>query len=481
MLAVHSTTGHLVKRVSDDNLICVQSSSNEQVVFEQPPHSSVHVTDIVGTQEAACRFLDAVARRAFTTQDLCVGSVDVIQAAAGSGKSTANIKLAQHLLDTKQILKALIVAFNRQAVIDGSSKTAADPRITWKTLDSLVYELYKQQIGNIECTDLDDVPSIAQMGSRVLGMPLYEHEAEKLQYKLSNACQTGDASKLVGDALTLYNKGMQGHWWCYSLLRLRAQNNPNWTVLLQDYPIVFVDEAQDINGAMFALLQKLHSAHHMVYTMDTSQKLYGFMNCINILHNANFKYKLWRFYLTYRHGYRICEYVNDRCLSAHHTYPAENTPDTQISYIHEDDIVTGSHTVILISWRNILTLADKYLLAGRKVRIDEEKRKELLAASQSKAWTKFDRSLFKQMNRAYVEDIVSRMQTDDTERADDEIYLTTVHGYKGLEAEVVRVMACVTRAEPKSNSSLSDVEHCIYVAVTRVKSRLYLPGKKQAV
>lgn len=475
MLTLHHD-GHSVTRLPCRTSITVSS--------EAPPSTTdgddlqIHVTSVVATQELACRFLDAAARTAFTTLDLMPNNIEVVQSAAGSGKSTANIKLAKHLLSTNQIEKALIIAFNRQAVIDGTARTRDEPRIHWRTLDSLVFELYKAELDGKDGTDLDDIPSIAKMATQVLDMPVYNDEAEEFADRLKKACENGNGQRLFRESRTIFQAGLRGDWWCYSLLRIRALENPAWRTSLASYPVVFVDEAQDLTYPMYQLMQQLHPGKHFIYSMDCAQKLYSFMNCIDILkHMQPRQYRHWRFYLTFRHGQRICDYVNERSLPGNHTYAAAGTPDTQISFVDDDDDVSGVHTYIVSSWRNILEIADRLLNAGRLVRIDTVKRTELLDAAKATGWTKHDKALFKRMNRDFVYDICSRMQSDFKE--ENEVFLTTVHSFKGLESPVVRVSRCVMSAKPRAGE-FDDIPHKVYVAVTRAQEHLYLPGLKSA-
>ncbi len=474
------------------NSLCQQSGDHQvykvpcrtplKVLTRQTDHdvqtTQVHITSVVGTEEQACRFLDATARAAFPQLPLLPGSIDVVQSPAGSGKTTLNIKLARNLLESGQINQAMIVAFNRQAVLDGKARTKDEPRIHWKTLDSLVFELYKEEQKDRSSTDLDDINSIATMATGVLGMPVYPEEAEEMMERLKRACSSGYTGKLFRETKTIFAAGMRGCWWSYDLLRLRARTHPGWINLFKDYPIVFVDESQDISKPMFDLLSQLHSTKHMVYSGDKCQKLYSFMGCIDLLNYLNpTRYRLWRFYLTFRHGPKICEYVNERTLPAFHTFAATGTYDTDISFVNDDQIINGAHVYILSSWRNILDAADRHLNAGRLVRMDKDKRDELLLASKAECWTKYDKGLFKHMNKEFVYDIVSRMQSDFVEP--DEVIMSTVHGYKGLEYNTVRVSRCVMDAKPRAGE-VNDIPFRVYVAVTRVREHLWLPGKRKS-
>jgi len=212
--------------------------------------------------------------------------------------------------------------------------------------------------------------------------------------------------------------------------------------------------------------------------MDRSQKLYAFMQCVNITdHLKPRSYTFWKFYLTYRHGSALCQFVNDRCLPQYSTFAAESAPETVLHTIADHDLVPGPHTWIVNSWHQILESADRLLNANRVVRMDSEKRDELLQAAQASHWTKHDRSLFKRVGKHVVLDVVSRVQQ--TEGLDqNEVYLTTPHGHKGLQSNTVRVSRCIMEARVREGGSHEDKEHKIYVAVTRTRLHLYLPAKK---
>jgi hypothetical protein len=440
---------------------------------------TVHVTEVTAHNEDCCRLLDRVAREHYKEMDSRINTVDVLQAPAGSGKSQSNIDLAHNLLQKQQVQKVLMVAFNKAAVRDGEARTKSEPRIVWRTIDSLVWELFKSDFKDQESVDLDDCMSIAQTATRLLEMPLYPEEADDFRLSLSHACTVGSPAKLRGDALTLYQKGLRGMWWSFSMLRVRALSHSGWPLLFSDYQTVIVDEAQDLNVVMLKLLRQLHAAKHMVYSMDRAQKLYGFMQCVNITdHLEPSSYRFWKFYLTYRYGAAVCKLVNDRCLPQYCTFAAEGTPDTRIHHVDDSFIVPGAHTWIVNSWFNILETADRLLAAKRAVRMDADKRDELLAASQSETWTKHDKALFKKLEKYVVFDVVSRVQQND-ECSPDEIYLTTPHGYKGLQTGGVRVSRCIMEAKTRDGSSSDDIERKIYVSVTRGRHDLYLPAARQ--
>ena len=444
---------------------------NENVMVRIGEGGTIHVTEVEAYKEEACKYLDALTRAEFSNIENNKGDVHLLVAPAGSGKTTCNINLARNFIHKFPDKKVLLLAFNRCAVEDGKERTKDDGNIVWKTIDSIVWNLFKDEFENKDAVDLDDPFSISKMANAVLDYPVYPEEVDEYQYALNSACNSGNPSGLVGDARLLYDAGLRGEWWSFSMLRIRACTNPMWKSMFRNYELICVDESQDLNVVMLRLLFSLHSTKTMIYTGDPSQKLYDFMGCVDVTTQLKKgEFKLWKLYITFRYGKSLCEWVNDRNLPRYATFPADGLDDTSIEHTADDDIVQGKHVCIVSTWKDALHLADSMILKGRNAFIDEDKQSELREAANNKGYTKHNRSLFKKTSKEFVLDVINRMTKD----CENVIFITTIHGYKGLEASVVRVMRSVY--ERRNNMSILEYEKRLYVAVTRAKSKLVLPS-----
>jgi ATP-dependent exoDNAse (exonuclease V) beta subunit len=230
---------------------------------------------------------------------------------------------------------------------------------------------------------------------------------------------------------------------------------------------VIVDEAQDINVVMHRLLRRVHEGRTVLYVMDSSQKLYGFLSCVDVksfLKGLGVPFTSWNLYLTYRHGSGVCEYVNSNSLSPNYTFPGSEVAPSTVEEMNSDKIVDGKHVVVVTTWENALRIAQEFITTGRRVGIDSSKAQDLKDASSSETYSKYSGGLFKRMGRSTVHQIVAGLVDD------YDVFITTVHGYKGLEADVVRVMPDVFEREG------DDARCLVYVAVTRARRRLIIPS-----
>lgn len=437
-----------------------------------------HVTELVATEKASVCMLDSITRQAFPLLPCVAGTVHILNSNAGSGKTTSNIKLAVNLCTNDPSTRVLLTTFTNSMQKDGELKTDAlglapdiRSRIQWSTIDSLVYQLYSSTIRKEDMVDLSNRAQVKEMAEKVLDRSVTTAEFKKWYKNLQTACETGESKDLKGVPLILYNSAMAGVWWSYSTLRVRALTNPAWVAAMESFGTVIVDEAQDINPVMLQLLRLLHSTHMMVYTRDLSQKIYTFMNCINVTKGLTEPFTEWQLYLTFRYGNQVCELVNRLKYGQCTTYPAEGVFDTEVAYMGETEMVEETHTYIFRLWIEILKHAELLIARGRAVTFDLEKREELLNAATGVTDLHNYDYLFSQMSKARVIRVCNAICADEESivMADNLVTLCTLHSMKGLEKDIVRVSKSVFDYEGEDSECIK------YVAITRARIRLVVP------
>lgn len=449
-------------------------SSNSIVYVHSDPAGSIHCTDVDGINEASFRFLDKITRQTFVDIVPQPGTVNIIEAPAGSGKTTMNIKtLINYTQKTGK--KSNLLAFNTAAVNDATVKINGADGVHTSTIDAMIWKLFKP---TQEMTELSDALSVSKMANSLMDEPVYQEQVEDMIDDLIYACDSGDDSTLYGDAEILYTKGMNGEWWCYPLLRLRAlQQVQAWQALFNDYGLIIVDEAQDIGPIIMKLLKLLHEQHAMVYTLDPSQKIYSFLGCVNVLEEID-EFTHWRLHLTFRHGQSVCDYIYHEKISDRRVFSGSADRVTTIQQINDDTDIPEQHTLIVTSWRNCIAAADTLLNNGKTVCIDPVKHKDLLGMASNSGWTKENGKLFKFVPKHFVRDCMERINTVPPEKCD--VFITTIHGAKGLEYGRVRISKCVlTKRGGNSADETDDHLSKVYVALTRVIYALYLPIMKR--
>lgn len=413
--------------------------------------------------------MDTQTRSEFTNLTLKNGSVHVLHAGAGAGKTTLCTSLLTSIGKRYECVQTLALTFNVAAALEGRERNESEC-CTWQTIDSFIFALYKDDLKASEMIDLGVTDQILAISQRILGDHITPERAMKYGNNLESAFNSGNCRNLDADELKIFEAGLnQNVWWCHSLLRMRAKTDPTKRVsrALRQYNLIVVDEAQDINVVMFDILDDVRSDTTTVYVGDSAQSLYGFMSCVDVktlLRGKDIKYRDWTLYVTFRFGAQLCDYINGQGLPEHMAVAHSNNPNTELKRIKDTDIIQEPHTVLKRRWGDMFKLAKRYMMAGHKVYIDAEKVQDIQKSALSKMPTQWDTRLFNRLSRSFVLDVISQLQKE----PGNCITLSTVHGYKGLETAVIRVCSEVLATKNDDDRRLK------YVALTRAKEVLYI-------
>ncbi|KAG5183031.1 P-loop containing nucleoside triphosphate hydrolase protein [Tribonema minus] len=436
-----------------------------------------HATELLAEGEEAARVLDAAARETFPKMDTAKGKYHVLQAPAGGGKTSSVCSLCRAQRAARPDKAVLVLVFNRCAALEGSLRTTDDPGIVWRTLDSFLHEVFVHELREELRADAGDPGSVADLCARLLGTAPEHEELRSLSKDLQKALNEGRSDGLTGKALRLFRCAERGEWFDFSTLRMRARGDPRWQAAVADYDTIVVDEAQDMNVVMLDLISEVKEQHMIVFAMDAGQKLYGFMGCRDVTTLLpRDSYVLWTLYLTFRYGSAVCDFVNALRLCRAPTCPALGAPDTAVVSTRSATAVQEPHVALFATWADALQAADRYLAAGRRVSMDSAKREEMLTALRSpEANATSCQQAFRRIGKAGVARILHAVG-DCGDKVKDDVRLSTVHGFKGLEAGAVVVAANVIDA---NGSFTSSQKARAYVAVTRSTLRLYLLERRK--
>ncbi|KAG5176187.1 P-loop containing nucleoside triphosphate hydrolase protein [Tribonema minus] len=361
----------------------------------------------------------------FVAMELHDGDIHVLHAGAGAGKTTLAIRLMKSISTRYRAVEAMALTFNVAAAVDSEAKVNGAERLAFKTIDSFLYALYSDEIKGAMKVDFNVTDEVMEMVHCVLKRRVTPEEARSYGDQLETACNRGTCTGLGAVARQVWNEGMKGTWWSHSMLRVRARDDPRrrWVEAMKRFKLIIVDEAQDLNLVMISMMRQIHHAATMVYIGDSAQAIYGFMECTDVKHTLQQQYIDWTLYTTFRFGQKVCDYVNERRLCVSPAVAHPQNFDTTIEVIDNiETIMPGPHTVLLPS-----------------------------------AW---DKRLFKKVDKLKALEILGKINLTD---ASESIVLSTVHGYKGLEAERV-VVTCSVR-----NARNDDELKLLYVAVTRAR------------
>ncbi|KAG5178224.1 P-loop containing nucleoside triphosphate hydrolase protein [Tribonema minus] len=412
---------------------------------------------------------DAKTREKFVAMELSDGTIHVLHAGADAGKTTLSIRLMKSVAERQPDVECIALTFNVAAAADGEAKVNGAERLTFKTIDSLLYSLYANDVNDATKVDFNVAEEVMDMANLVLRRAVTPEQAMSYADQLETACNSGDPTNLGAVSRILWNAGMKGTWWSHAMLRVRARDDPacRFKKAMAKYKLVIVDEAQDLNLVMISLMTHIYNATTTVYVGDSAQAIYGFMQCTDVKNELKQEYVDWTLYTTFRFGQAICDFVNVRNLCVSPAVAHPDNIDTTIEIVEDNTILSGAHTVLVRRWTEILDLADRYTEAGHSVFIDREKVDEIKKCATSMMPSTWDKSLFKKVDKLKVLVILDRVNKADHSVS---IVLSTVHGFKGRETLRVLVTRSVRNARNEEELRL------LYVAVTRARHTLYLHG-----
>jgi superfamily I DNA/RNA helicase len=422
--------------------------------------------------------LDALAREEFVKIPLVPGSKHVLRAPAGSGKTTLVVKLAHGVRARYPHARVKIVTFNNAAQKEGETRSeeAGSGGVSWQTIDAFLKNFYKDDVGELERTDVSVYEGVQTLVDSFLPNPEAVSRARVLKIRddLKNAFDSGSTDGLGDLASIIFERAMVGDWWDFGTLRFRAllRDRERWEAAIGAYDLVIVDEAQDLNALMIELILMGAESRTSVFVRDPNQALYGFMQCRDITNAlGDVEYKEWDLFRTFRYGPAICDYIWKRNLGAR-TVPGDASKNTTIEYVHMDEIIEGPHIILGRRWITLLELAWKLYRAGRAIWMCQEMIDDFRRCALSDTPTSRD-STFNRIPRDALLVILDKFNT---EPRDESIEVSTVHGAKGLEYDFVRVLPEVLATNDKDNVE----DMCVaYVALTRVKKHLFLPGTQR--
>ncbi|MFL1706614.1 UvrD-helicase domain-containing protein [Campylobacter sp. MOP7] len=438
-----------------------------------------------------------------TPEQLCIVYSDAdtifVEALAGTGKTTTLKEYAK----ARPCEKILYLVFNKS--VRAESKAKFPKNVEVHTINSFVYAKMMKLNTNPIMNELST--------SFVMRFFRFQQHEYARAVKIIECCNAFvnssvpfelffdsdntfilDAKKLVSQ---MYNDTEFPI--THGILLKRFVDEFNFASL--DYDSVLVDEAQDLNGAMFHIINKIPGKK--VYVGDDRQAIYGFRNTINIFRQD---IKAERFKLTnsYRFGPVIANFVNTMSgIMYHKPLGIKGVNEDEIGEIvlDEQENMEGLYSAYITRTNaHLFDKAFELMKEGKKVSIpfDWDLIKELLldvfylyfnvreriVTSTIRAYPSFD--YMKKISKAggdielaFLIKVVEKYELELPENIISlhnhltspklaDIILLTAHKAKGLEffnVEIANDFALIKHAE-------AEEKNLLYVAMTRVIEKL---------
>jgi len=425
--------------------------------------------------------LDDIHREYINNHGFVTGDILVIKAGAGSGKTTTQLRLAK----IHKRKKILYLAFNKSLVTEIEAKLrlpAWDCRnLEPKTFDSLLNKIYCKVKGRPpQLTDF----KASTIGTLVPWLQGKSFKVKHFYYKaFTNFCSDvkhrtieefclkvlGKKHVILED---LWKRVLDGKLTTFDSIRKQCFLG-GWfkDVLDKDYDMVFVDEVQDFDMAMLRMLLD-DSTIPKLFVGDPRQSIYQWRGAINAFDFMPSDAMTVEFYSTFRIAEpalsEICSKFKD-CWMISKAEASAKARETHFGTVSAGD----KYVYLFRSWKQLLTTArqtqgtwiagfDQKIVQMRRLHEKLQFVKGDLADDDAEDdLPAFLRSISKEELELLIEDIEAH-----TVPKDSCLYkFYTVHSYKGLEDDIIRVADDVLLAEEPN---------LYYVAITRAKKKIIM-------
>jgi len=426
--------------------------------------------------------LDNVHRDYVNKHKFVDGDVLAVPSVAGSGKTTMLLTLSK-IHKNKRVL---YLAFNKNLVteIKDKIKKGKISNMEAYTFDALCYRLY--------CIKVGGEPRFVEL--KPYNIAQYVSWFQDKPYKLKNVyCK--HFSKFCTDAESTTMES-----WCLRFLKRKdAILEKLWTAALafqlttyetirkmafinkwfegfidKNYDIVMGDETQDFDMIMLKMLLN-DTKCPKVFVGDPKQSIYDFRGCINAFKFMPTDATIVEFYSTFRIGEPACSQLRAKIPDLWMISKAVGGRKTDIGGYVE----SGEKAVWLFrTWRLLFQTARNTpgtWIYGWDAQVA---RMRALHAKLANSWSVIDESEFeddlpqflKSITKEELDLLISDVERNCVMITDARYKMYTVHSYKGMEDDVVRMASDIT----------IEHENLYYVSITRGMKKTVVDNEEVA-
>lgn len=419
------------------------------------------------------KLLDQIHRDYIQKRKYRKNEIVAVKSVAGSGKTTTLLSLAKK----HHKKKILYVAFNKNLITEIGNRVAKDKitNLVPRTFDSLIRKIY------IDRTE--EEPYIEDLRPHNLGkiVPWFSKSFYKVKMfyirKFAQFCQQleyDDVDKWSREVLgkekpllkAIWDKVYAREFQTFDSMRKLAHMN-EWCKGWIDshYDMIFVDEAQDFDHVMLEILVK-HTTIPKVFVGDPLQAIYEWRGCINAFDQLPPQALTIEFYSTFRIGNPACKKISqqfDNCWMI-----SRCDRNTQLKYGKEPK---GEYVYLFRSWKGLLQTAqtiDDVWIYGYDKQVEiikklHEKLQKATLTEDEKAEFSDDLPAFLiKLTHDELDKILTDIKKHLVSKELSEIQMYTIHSYKGLESDTIRVFNDIKATETNLR----------YVALTRGKEQI---------
>jgi hypothetical protein len=443
---------------------------------------NIETVDIIyGRCVNSMTFLDGLYRDYVNKMKFDKYSIIGIKSVAGSGKTTTLLNLSKIHYDKK----ILYIAFNKsliQEIKDKLKKENIKNMIPF-TFDALMRNVYM----NINNISIDDF-SIIDLKPVNIGnfIPFFNNKPYKIKnYYIKNYnkfCNQVIYSNIKDFSINIlgiekpmlikmWQSSINGEFITFDFIRKYCQiKNLCKNYIDNMFDMIFIDESQDFDNVMLKILLNDTNIPKL-FVGDPKQAIYEWKGCINAFENLPKKSLIIEFYSTFRVGEPSCSEIRSKFSSCNMISKSYNYTILEYNTIPEEN---EKYVYLFRSWKNLLQNAQNL----KKIWINNfDNQIEYMRKLHNKLkicdldedeYNEFNDDLPKFLLKLSAEEldkIINDITMNIVSKNDCIIQLYTIHTYKGLENDIVRIY---------NDIQLPKEENLYYVALTRGRKKIII-------
>ena len=460
----------LTKILSYDDLLKTSKLTPAMIEHDSTKPSIEVVPVVYGRCTDSMTFLDKVYRDYLYKHKFLKNQILAVKSVAGSGKTTTLLELSKIHSDKK----ILYIAFNKSLITEVRDKISTNKirNLIPQTFDSLMRDVFmsKSKLEEVDIIDLkpQNLPDIVEWFQKkpyrlknffVKNFSKFCNQTKYSNIKVYNEKVLGGEKKLLE---TIWQKVLTYELITFDSIRKLVEIN-HWAKDYIDnkYDMIFIDESQDFDNTMLKILLE-DTTIPKLFVGDTRQAIYEWKGSINAFDKLPPSSLILEFYSTFRVGNPACEEIRSKFDNCWMISKSNNV--TQIRY----DIVPDTKYVYLFrNWKGLILSAQNLSniwINNYETQINYIK--SLHSKLQNGYLEEEDMDEFSddlpkfllKLSLEELEKLITNMEKNIVDKKDCAIELYTIHTYKGLEYDIVRIYNDIDTRNEKNLH---------YVALTR--------------
>jgi len=411
--------------------------------------------------------LDTIHREYVNAHIFNKNDILAIKSVAGSGKTTTLLNLSK--IHSKK--RILYLAFNKSLIeeIKGKIKEHKITNLFPFTFDALMYDCYytinnkRPELKTLTAQTIQDIiPWLKGKPYRVRKDCVDEYN------KFCNNSTYRDINTFTEKKLVhgLWAQTLKGDLLTFEALR-KLSLLQKWfkDSIDSNYDMIMIDETQDFDMLMLRMLLD-DTTIPKIFVGDPKQSIYQWRGCINGFNHMPKNSLIIEFYSTFRVGDPACDTIRKQFKDCWMISKSKNITKliSDISLIGDEN-----YTYLFRTWRHLLTVASStpnVWINSFDSKIAEIRRKHAILSKNKTAFQddEYEDDLPKflsSITEDELEELIENIEANMTTKKEATCKMYTIHGYKGLEDDNIRVASDIDFEIEEEDINI------FYVALTR--------------